>query len=744
MGKDTCRRRAALALLTIVLSAGLSTLSAAKDTTITLGQEDASTLNVAADAETAGKLISEAYEAGELTQLIYYGNWYGPGWSGGSKDSKAGNKQPIDALDAIAQRHDFAYDIAAEQGKIHGPAEEARLRSLADAIAVRDANALPRNPREWRPPAPDPDKANNYRKRIGFGFRYESSFYDIEARLRAIKVPFLDREEVTTSGFGEDDLDRMARERAAEWFQRKDVRPIFRIELSASIDLIEEGGTADVGFRLVPILNEGSTAPGVSRQGIDPALLGRIRDAIAFEISGYGRIARKTADSVQIATTKKWLGLGSTVGTTITLKATYGGSDADVVEDSVSFGVALGTRFSTLRPSPNYTEFWPMQILTDDAEPCHSIGLNAWLVTSSGDAVRGMPLTFSREDGVTATAVTDEEGYATVTMELCPELLGDASEKDIAFVVTTASPSVGGNFYIMSTGTMLVHAKTHVEPQQIRGRVVDEGRGGRPIQGALVKLTDSIIAVEQVTDSDGWFSISVSLPTSENHLTVTANGYRPKSLTAKASFESRTIGLYPLEATLIGHVVNEMTGKGIDGATVHVTAPFDQLLNTRGGEFSITGLFVGDTVTLRADAQNFRAYVKSGRITTENPVVTFSLKPGSGEQSSELDPTEATEEDRRTALGSDKLYSLMVWASPADPAVFQDVTLTAQIFPPLSGVQVEVKMHGTDGYASSISAMTDAMGRVLLPIPGAESGVIDDVVAWIVGTDVKQRLRYSF
>ena len=225
---------------------------------------------------------------------------------------------------------------------------------------------------------------------------------------------------------------------------------------------------------------------------------------------------------------------------------------------------------------------------------------------------------------------------------------------------------------------------------------------------------------------------------------MTAAGYEPANFTATTAGERYVIGLYAPEATLIGHIVNEETGKGIDGSTVHITAPFDQLLTTSGGDFTVTGLYVGDTVTMRADAQNFRAYVKSGKITMANPVVTFRLTVGKGEVSNVLEEEEATDADKQQVADLATLYSLMVWATPADPATFQDVTITAQIFPPKPGVSIEIQMHGTDDYASSITGSTDAMGRVILPIPGASSGVVDDIVAWIIGTSVKQRLRYSF
>ena len=111
--------------------------------------------------------------------IFQYGNWYGPGWWGGARDAKkAGNKPPVDSLDAIAQKHDFGYQVAEQQGKIYGFAEEKRLKALADYIAVRDAKALPENPQEWSQPPADLSKASRYRDRMITGFAYEGPAYE--------------------------------------------------------------------------------------------------------------------------------------------------------------------------------------------------------------------------------------------------------------------------------------------------------------------------------------------------------------------------------------------------------------------------------------------------------------------------------------------------------------------------------------------------------------------------------------
>ncbi len=122
--------------------------------------------------------------AGERGTLIRYGNWYGPGWWGGSERAdKPGPLPPIDALDAAAQKHDFGYQIAEELGKAR-PDLEAHYKALADAIAVRDAMKLSEDPTLWSPPAPDPAQARRYRERIAVGFsNYQQKLNELKAWL---------------------------------------------------------------------------------------------------------------------------------------------------------------------------------------------------------------------------------------------------------------------------------------------------------------------------------------------------------------------------------------------------------------------------------------------------------------------------------------------------------------------------------------------------------------------------------
>ena len=60
-------------------------------------------------------------------RLLTYGNWGGPGWSGGEYVSDRRltrwNVQPVDAMDAAFREHDMAYQTTA-------------CKSLADRVLV--------------------------------------------------------------------------------------------------------------------------------------------------------------------------------------------------------------------------------------------------------------------------------------------------------------------------------------------------------------------------------------------------------------------------------------------------------------------------------------------------------------------------------------------------------------------------------------------------------------------------------
>jgi len=85
-----------------------------------------------------------------------YGNWGGPDWSGGWRPSQHGGLNgplpPVDALDAAAMRHDFAYgrrgiqpgDPNSECWKIKDPCKRNRCyrKEIADNKLVNDADAL--------------------------------------------------------------------------------------------------------------------------------------------------------------------------------------------------------------------------------------------------------------------------------------------------------------------------------------------------------------------------------------------------------------------------------------------------------------------------------------------------------------------------------------------------------------------------------------------------------------------------
>ena len=163
---------------------------------------------------------STGYDKGE--ELLQYGNWYGPGWWGGGKDAAhAGDRKPVDSLDAAAMRHDFAYQLAEQQGRIHGLKEEQRLKAMADAIAVKETIQLDADPSKWPQPASDPEKANRYRDRIISGFDYTSGARDGTATVMNttdwVTSPLINYEMDTSNQYDEEQLKRSVNILANNW-----------------------------------------------------------------------------------------------------------------------------------------------------------------------------------------------------------------------------------------------------------------------------------------------------------------------------------------------------------------------------------------------------------------------------------------------------------------------------------------------------------------------------------------------
>lgn len=160
------------------------------------------------------------YDKGE--ELLQYGNWYGPGWWGGGKDvAHAGDRKPVDSLDATAMRHDFAYQLAEQQGRIHGLKEEQRLKAMADMIAVKETLQLDADPSKWPQPPSDPEKANRYRDRIISGFDYTSGARDGTATVMNatdwVTSPLINYEMDTSNQYDEEQLKRSVGILANNW-----------------------------------------------------------------------------------------------------------------------------------------------------------------------------------------------------------------------------------------------------------------------------------------------------------------------------------------------------------------------------------------------------------------------------------------------------------------------------------------------------------------------------------------------
>ena|GEM_PF-3878262 len=727
----------------------------------TVGADEAQ-FDLKADVKTTGRLLTEM--AWNTETPYPYGNWYGPGWwGGGNASDNPGTRAPVDELDSIAMRHDFAYQIAEEQGKLHGPAEEQRLKALADAIAVQDSKKLPADPRDWDPPAPDPAKADRYRRRIGFGFSYLSTGRTIGAVAGKTYTAIKDmvngsKPTGTSSDLSQDDIDRMARERSQQWFETTKITETYRIKLTAPVSLISEGETVPLTLTLLPVSST-ATAEGAEALGLF-AEVSLDADGPCF-LSQY---LIGTTSTVNLTAKDPWFGsnVGKTVNVTGTSKVIHfaptppgeesggGLSDQDVaegqeylrsvqiLEGSIDLQVAIKTVLS-LTASPDKISEWPKDV----NDPCREIHLRAKLTTEKGKALTPMIVTFTLPDGSELDDVTDSLGEASVTVSVCESMLaGEASHNFTYRASTLKTTMTDGVIYFPSSNSVSVRVEGR-GTRMVRGRVVDSVHDDRAIAGA--SLTVELLGETQTvtSGSDGTFIAEFDLQeeagvTASAILSAIAKGFDPLTTSASAG-SSATIRMDPVAAVITCIVLDAESGERLDGSIIRMLQPLTTTVEANNGQATIHGIYVGDTVAISAGGFNHKTYQKTGVVTAPDVTITFNLPVGEGEMAGgDLDPTEVDPEDLPI------LHSLTIWATPANPGPGQNVNVTGQIFPPEPGIPIKLEIVGTDGYSSSVMSMTNAMGQAYLPIPGGGMGVVDRVTVLIIGENVRKRLNYSF
>lgn len=723
---------------------------------------DEAQFDLKADVKTTGRLLTEM--AWNAETPYPYGNWYGPGWwGGGSASDSPGTRAPVDELDSIAMRHDFAYQIAEEQGKIHGPAEEQRLKALADSIAVQDSKKLPADPRDWDPPAADPAKADRYRRRIGFGFEYLSTGRTIGAvagkTYTAIKDAINGSKPTgTSSDLTADDIDRMARERSQKWFETTKITETYRIKLTAPVSLISEGETVPLTLTLLPVSST-ATAQGAEALGLFAE--------VSLDADGPCYLSQYligTTSSVNLTAKDPWFGsnVGKTVNVTGTSQMIHfepsddepgsGLTNADIaegqnyvrsvqiLEGSIDLQVAIKTVLS-LTASPDNISEWPKDV----SDPCRDLVLRAKLTTEKGKALESpMVVTFTLPDGSELEGITDSLGEASVTASVCESMLGGEASRDFTYRASTLKTTTSeGLIYFPASNSTSVRVERR-GLLSVRGRVVDKEHSDSPISGASVAVEVAGESKTATSGADGGFVVEFEPPedvtgTINATISVTAKGFVDAAASAVAGGGIVTVRMEPEAAVITCIVLDAESGERLDGSIIRVTQPFSTTAEANNGQATIHGFYVGDTVSISAGGFNHKTYQKTGVVTAPDVTITFNLPVGEGEMAGgDLDPTEIDPEDLPI------LHSLMIWATPANPGPGQNVTVTGQIFPPQPGIPIKLEIVGTDGYANSVMSMTNAMGQAYLPIPGGEKGVVDRVTVLIIGENVRKRLNYSF
>ena len=80
-----------------------------------------------------------------------------------------------------------------------------------------------------------------------------------------------------------------------------------------------------------------------------------------------------------------------------------------------------------------------------------------------------------------------------------------------------------------------------------------------------------------------------------------------------------------------------------------------------------------------------------------------------------------------TASSCSEVQFVSATPNPANPAPFQDVTVTATLIPSVENCNISFSIVGTDGYSNSATTTSDSAGQASFHIPGGKEKVVDVV-----------------
>jgi len=693
------------------------------------------------DGKKAAGMLQEAHKEGD--KLIEYGNWYGPGWWGGSHDPKSpGAKPPVDELDALAMRHDFAYELADKWEKIYGEREAQRIRSIADAIAVRDASRLDKDPSKWNPPASNPEQADRYRRRIIFGFGYLSSGREKGSKaLNAIDWASSPIENAY-SNYDEnrltpDMLQKHVKILVKNWYNKHPPLPTFHLEMVKSQDVIAEGESAT--FHLV-------ARPVSEDEPWDDSYKVRINLTVDGGPGKLDKLSCTIGETVKVTATRGLFGLLSSVGNRISITARENNKGKGVIILPITGQFTVGRKSElSLLVSPK-----DLEMNDDDNIACKNVTAAALLSDTEGNPIPDQTIHFELNGVRVGSATTGSNGTCEMTIGICPsDLSGGERAKSLTIRAVYNGQSHADSLHSGASATFTVNVSSLIKAP-FSGRVRN-ARNNDAISGVNITIKGPYGTVKGTTDAQGSYTFKIKVPKEELErmntpliITASKKGYEPVTINTTAFEYGYDFEMTPQEIVLTGTVYDEETKIPISGGFGEISQPFAKSFGTGAdGGFMIEGLYVGDRVTITAWAINHRAYTKSGVITSTAPHLSFYLPVGEGKVKSGLDEEDRGDDGEDTE-GPPISYSLTIWASPADPGPGQGVTVTALIHPIQAGITVRLAIFGTDGYANSIITTTDATGRAYLYIPGGNSGVVDRVTVTLLDQALSRRLNYTF
>jgi len=253
-------------------------------------------------------------------------------------------------------------------------------------------------------------------------------------------------------------------------------------------------------------------------------------------------------------------------------------------------------------------------------------------------------------------------------------------------------------------------------------------------------LTKKLLAESIITNTTEAYKILPNYTLNEDKWFLTDEFGVPKIMVRcgnpiKLIEEMTSFGQFVASMQKVAYSVIYVFPTPLTNSIIYASQPVNNMASTIVGDSWGPGFYTPD-------------HVQDYPETTPSPTYSIGVTPGPTKTittSPSPSPTTDLEEGEQWALEG----QILVKATPADPAEYEDVTITVTIVPSgggenIAGISVNYHVVGTDGYADDGAIETDDGGKIEFYIPGGKSGVRDTITVEIDRLGLGGSTKYTF